>query len=93
MEFKPNFSILFSDVLLPDLFITEYMPSLDCSSVKVYLYILFLTKHNKHASPVELSKILQIEYKTVKDALTNLENLGLIVWKDSITFVNDIKEA
>lgn len=93
MEFDHNFSILYSDILLPDLFITEYMPSLDCSSIKIYLYILFLTKHKKRASIKELSKILQIEYTTVKESLSNLENLGLIIWKDTKTTVTDIKET
>jgi len=41
MFFESCKSILYSDTLVPDIFITEYMPLLSSDSVKVYLYSLF----------------------------------------------------
>jgi len=92
MFFESYKSILYSDTLLPDIFITEYMPSMSPECVKVYIYCLFLSKYNKKATAEELSKKLELEVDKVKDAFTYLENLGIIVRKDrSIQFV-DLKE-
>jgi len=44
MIFEACKSILYSDTLVPDIFITEYMPSMSSDYVKVYLYCLFLSK-------------------------------------------------
>ena len=40
-------SLLFSSTEIPDVFFTEYLPSMNSDFVKVYLYILFLSKFNK----------------------------------------------
>lgn len=92
MIFHSNNSILYSDTLLPDIFITEYMPSLDCNYLKVYIYCLFLSKHNKQASPQELSKKLQMDINTVKDALNHLENTGVISRNERGIEIVDLKE-
>ena len=58
MLFDSYKSILYSDTLVPDIFITEYMPLMDSNSVKVYLYCLFLSKHNKKLPQKNLPKTL-----------------------------------
>ena len=92
MHFEPYKTILYSDTLLPDIFITEYMPSMDGDFVKVYAYCLFLSKHGKQASIPELSKNLGIEVNRVKDALTYLENVGVISRNDREITMVDLKE-
>jgi len=92
MYFESYKSILYSDTLLPDIFITEYMPSMDCDFVKVYIYCLFLSKYNKQASVQELSKKLDIDENRVKDALTYLENVGVISRTDDKITITDLKE-
>lgn len=92
MIFESCKSILYSDTLVPDIFITEYMPSMDCDYVKVYIYCLFLSKHNKQATAEELSKKLEIDVTRVKDALTYLENVGIISRKDNNITMVDLKE-
>jgi DnaD/phage-associated family protein len=92
MIFESCKSILYSDTLIPDIFITEYMPSMDSCYVKVYLYCLFLCKHNKYASAEELSKKLEIDINTVKNALTYLENVGVITRLDNSITMVDLKE-
>jgi len=92
MFFESYKSILYSDTLLPDIFISEYMPSMSPDCLKVYIYCLFLSKYNKKASAEELSKKLEMEIDKVKNAFTHLESLGIIKRKDrSIQFV-DLKE-
>lgn len=92
MFFESYKSIIYSDTLLPDIFISEYLPSMNPENIKVYIYCLFLSKHGKKATAEELSKKLEMEVDKVKDALTNLENLGIITRKDkNIQFI-DLKE-
>jgi DnaD/phage-associated family protein len=92
MYFDSYKSILYSDTLLPDIFITEYMPSMDCNYVKVYIYCLFLSKLNKKASAEELSKKLEIPIDKVKEALTYLESIGIIIRNDNGITMVDLKE-
>jgi DnaD/phage-associated family protein len=94
MFFESFKSILFSDTLLPDIFITEYMPSMDSDFLKVYIHCLFLSKHNKQVTTKELSKKLEIEVDKVKNALIYLESVGLIYRKESNNSIvmTDLKE-
>jgi DnaD/phage-associated family protein len=90
-----NFEIhksLYSDTLLPDIFITEYMPALDGDCVKVDLYCLYLSKHNKHASTEEMSKVLVIDREKVKQELIQLEALGAINRMETGITLVDLKE-
>ena len=40
-------SFLFSNTTIPDVFFAEYLSSASGDFVKVYLYILYLSKYNK----------------------------------------------
>ncbi len=92
MYFEANKSILYSDTLVPDIFITEYLPSMSGDCVKVYIYCLFLGKHNIKASTEELAKKLDLSIDRVKDALTYLENVGVIKRNNSGMVMVDLKE-
>lgn len=93
MYFESFKSILYSDTLVPDVFITEYLPSLSSDSIKVYLYCLFLSKHDKQASIPEMSKNLEMDEDNVKSSLMFLESLGIINKRDDGTIIfADLKE-
>ncbi len=94
MVFDANFSILYSDTLIPDVFISEYMPSLESDFIKVYVYCLFLRKYKKNPSSEEIAKKLELQSSRVRDALARLEELGLIsrTVNENIIIINDIKE-
>jgi DnaD/phage-associated family protein len=94
MFFESYKSILYSDTLVPDIFINEYMPSMDGDCVKIYIHCLFLSKYNKYATVKELSKKLDIDINKVKDALIYLESIGVISRKEnsSSIILNDLKE-
>lgn len=92
MYIEPYKSILYSDTLVPDIFITEYLPSMDGDYVKVYIYCLFLCKHNKQATVEEMSKKLEIDINKVKDAFAYMESLGVIIRKDDGITLVDLKE-
>jgi DnaD/phage-associated family protein len=92
MLFEECKAILYSDTLLPDIFITEYLPSMDGDYLKVYVYCLFLSKYNKKATAVDLSKKLDIDLSKVKEAFMYLENIGIIARKDDGLIFRDLKE-
>lgn len=95
MFFESYKSIIYSDTLVPDIFINEYMPTMDGDYVKIYIHCLFLSKHNKFATVKDLAKKLDIEVTKVKDALIYLESLGIITRKETNSnsiLLTDIKE-
>ncbi|MDP4181000.1 MAG: DnaD domain protein [Bacillota bacterium] len=94
MFFESYKAILYSDTLVPDIFINEYMPSMDGDCVKIFVHCLFLSKYNKYATTKDLSKKLGIELNKVKDSLIYLESIGVISRKEnsSSIIINDLKE-
>jgi DnaD/phage-associated family protein len=92
MIYESNMSILYSDTQVPDVFITEYMPSMESDFVKVYIYCVFLAKRSKLATPDDISKKLCLETGRVKEALTWLENMGVIQRNSSGVTITDLKE-
>jgi len=91
MDFNISASMLFSDTLVPDIFIKEYLPLLDGDSVKIYLYCLFLSQ-KKDCSIEAVKRIFGYDDAYLKQCLNQLANLGLISVKTKKILVNDIKE-
>lgn len=85
-------SFLFSSIDIPDVFFTEYLPQLNGDYIKVYLYILFLSKYNKEVNLNDLSKKLGLNIKIIKDGMSALEELGLITKKTNGYLINDLQE-
>ena len=92
MLFESYKSILYSDTLMPDIFITEYMPMMSAESLKVYIYCLFLSKYGKNASVEEFAKNLAMDVNKIKECIANLENLGVLTWKLDGIVLHDLKE-
>ncbi len=94
MVFDTNLSLLYSDTLVPDVFITEYMPSLESDFVKVYIYCVFISKHRKNMSSTAIAKKLELQPARVKEALVRLEELGLISrgTNENVIVLIDLKE-
>ncbi len=72
-------SLLFSSTELPDVFFTEYLPEANGDFIKVYIYILFLSKYNTEIKINDLSKTLSLDFPTVQDAIKYWEEKGIIV--------------
>ena len=92
MYFEMYKSILYSDTLIPDIFITEYMPTMDGDYVKIYLNMVFLSKLNKTATPEDISKKLCIDAEKVKQAFVYFESMGIIARKGDTLVLTDLKE-
>src|SRR5574344_2134736 len=91
LESKDN-SLLFSNTELPDIFFTEYLNILNGDFIKVYLYCIFLSKHNKEIKINDISKSLNLSFKIIQDAFINLENNNLITKKMNGYIINNIQE-
>ncbi len=93
MYFEDFKSLLYSDTAVSDIFISQYMPSMNANSVKVYIYMLFLCKHSKRATTDELAKTLNLTLEDTKAALAELDNLEIINWVEDKIQLTDLKEA
>ena len=55
-------SFLFSNTTIPDVFFAEYLSSASGDFVKVYLYLLYLSKYNKDIKINDLSRKLNLSF-------------------------------
>ena len=85
-------SFIFSTTQIPDIFFTEYLPCTHGDFIKVYLYMVFLSKYNKDIKVNDLSKSLNIPVKVIQDACTHLEEIGIITKKVNGYIVNNIQD-
>ncbi len=93
MKLEQNdMSMLFSTTPISDLFFTEYLSESNGDFIKVYLYILFLSKYNKDIKVNDLSKKLALNFKTIQDALKYWEDLGVITKKNTGYILNNLQE-
>ncbi len=85
-------SFLFSMTKIPDIFFSEYLSQTSGDFVKVYLYILFLSKYNKDIKLNDLSKKLALPLQTVQEALKYWEDLEVITKKGTGFIINNLQE-
>ena len=86
-----DLSSLFSNTLLPDIFFSEYLSEASGDYIKVYLYMLFLSKYDKDIRVNDLSKKLVLPLKTIQDAVKYWEEKCLITKKSTGYIINNIQ--
>ncbi len=84
--------LLFSETLIPDVFFSEYLTQIPGDYIKIYLYMVFLSKYNKDIKINDLSKKLSLPLKTINDGTKFLEDNGLILKKTNGYIIVDIQE-
>ena len=84
--------LLFSYTELPDVFFTEYISQTPGDYIKVYLYMIFLSKYGKDIKINDLSKKLELPLKTIQDAIKFLEDENLITKKNTGFIINSLQE-
>ena len=92
MQFINFRSLLYSDTLVPDIFINDYLPALKSEYVKLYVYCLFLVGKNRSPQPQDLARILDIPLDTIKTGLRCMENLNILSWTEDGVVLKDLKE-
>ena len=86
-------SMLFSSTEIPDVFFTEYLSQANGDYVKVYLYLLFLSKYDKDIKINDLSKKLALPLKTIQEAFKYWEECGVIMKKTTGYILTNIQET
>lgn len=84
--------MLFSSTELPDVFFTEYLSQANGDYIKIYLYIVFLSKYGKDVKINDLSKKLNIDFKTIQEGIKYWEDNGVITKKNTGYIINNLQE-
>lgn len=93
MKLEQNdLSMIFSTTEISDVFFTEYLSQANGDFIKVYLYILFLSKYGKDVKLNDLAKKLSLPLKTIQEALKYWEDSEVIVKKNTGYIVNNLQE-
>ena len=85
--------LLFSETTVPDIFFTDFLPQLPGDYLKMYFYMLFLSKYKKDIKINDMSKKLSLPLKTINDGLKFLEENNLILKKSSGFIIIDLQEV
>ncbi len=94
MKFEQNDkALLFSGTTLPDIFFSDYLTQIPGDYLKIYLYIVFLSKYNKDIKVNDLSKKLNIPLKSISEGLKFLENNKLLTKKSTGYIITDLQET
>ena len=93
LKLEQNYnSFLFSTTSIPDVFFTEYLSQASGDSIKIYLYLLFLSKYDKDIKINDLSKKLELPLKAIQDGIKFLEENQLITKKNTGYILNNLQE-
>lgn len=84
--------LLFSETTISDIFFTEYLPQIPGDYLKIYLYMIFLSKYKKDIKINDMSKKLSLPLKIINDGLKFLEENHLILKKTSGFILVDLQE-
>lgn len=84
--------LLFSETTIPDIFFSEHLSELPGDYLKIYLYMIFLSKYGKDVKLNDLSKKLNIPLKVINDGLSFLEKHKLITKKSTGYIIVDLQE-
>ena len=90
-EKKEN-QLLFTNTELPDIFFIEYLPQIPGDYLKIYMYMVFLSKFGKEIKLNDLSKKLELPIKTISEGLKFLEDLNLVTKKTTGYILNNLQE-
>ena len=84
--------LLFSETTIPDIFFAEHLSQIPGDYLKIYLYMIFLSKYSKDIKLNDLSKKLNIPLKAINDGLKFLEDNNLILKKSAGYLVINLQE-
>lgn len=89
---QTDMPLLFSNTNIPDIFFTEYLSQSNGDYIKVYLFMVFLSKYNKDIKINDLSKKLSLSFNVIQEAVKYWEDLGVITKKNTGFIINNLQE-
>ena len=84
--------MIFSTTELPDVFFSEYLGDMPGDYLKIYLYIVFLSKYGKEIKVNDISKKLALPFNVISEGMKYLENKGLVLRKPHGYVIIDLQE-
>ncbi len=93
MQIDESRKLLLSDTMVPDIFITEYLPNLSGLAVKLYVYILLAARTGRHVTEQDLGRRLGADAGDIQSAIIELASRELLAIKDKGLDILDIKAA
>lgn len=88
----PEKDLLFSYTNVPDVFFTEYLCLAKGEYIKVYLYMLFLAKHEKEISVSDLHKKLSISPEIIQESISFWVQQDVFVKKPGGYIIKDLQQ-
>lgn len=91
MKLEESYQLLLSDTLVPDIFIIEYLPSMDGLAVKLYVYLLLAVRRQRTITEQDMARRMGVDLEQVKVALLELAEHHLILLKEKGMEICDLK--
>lgn len=92
MKFEQNDRpMLFEETKIPDLFFAEHLSGMTGDYLKIYLYLIFLSKYNREINVNDLSKKLALPINIISEGMKYLEKEGYILRKQNGFIVVDLQ--
>ena len=85
-------SIMFSTTEIPDIFLSNNIGMVPGDYLKIYLYLVYLSKYNMDININDLSKKLALSINVMNEGMKYLEKEGFILRKPTGFVVVDLKE-
>ena len=85
-------SIMFSTTEIPDIFLSNNIGSVPGDYLKIYLYLVYLSKYNMDININDLSKKLSLSINVMNEGMKYLEKEGFILRKPTGFVVVDLQE-
>lgn len=84
-------NILFNITEIPDIFFSEYLNTMPGDYLKIYLYLLFLSKYNNEVKINDLSKNLALPFNVISEGMKYLEANNLVIRKPQGYIIVDLQ--
>lgn len=85
-------SIMFSTTEIPDIFLSNNIGRMPGDYLKIYLYLVYLSKYNMEININDLSKKLALSINVMNEGMKYLEKEGFILRKPTGFVVVDLQE-
>lgn len=93
MKFEQNDkAMLFETTQVPNIFFAEHLSNMPGDYLKIYLYLIFLSKYNGEIGVNDLSKKLALPINIINEGINYLEKEELILRKQQGFIVVDLQQ-
>ena len=84
--------MLFNKTELPDVFFSDYLKQMQGDYLKIYLYLIFLSKYGKEVQVNDLTNNLSLPVNTISEGMKYLEENNLILRTMQGYVITDLQE-